>query len=277
MVRAPSNTWSIRRCLRNSRSASTCHAVSDYDDWELDDELEAPVASSDGSALFRRFKPHFEGSHPSLVLASKLNCAFVLRKGGGGGGEGGAARAKELAKRAAAAAAAGQGSAASGGGAAGVKRGRGGDAAGAAPVHSAGSKRPAAATAHAMAQNGVTDDGLAHAAEGLGSSVTNRLASTSAAQVSCALRADADLPDLPVAHVSGAEGAHEGKCGHGGDHDEETAAEGAGQGAAEHAHVDAAVEAAAAAAAREAEQLRRLSGAQGASQFKRPNRFKRGR
>ena len=63
--------------------AKTCdlHPVTEYDDYELDEALEQPVASSDGSKLFRRFSPVFKGSHPSLVLASRLNCAFVLRKG----------------------------------------------------------------------------------------------------------------------------------------------------------------------------------------------------
>lgn len=57
------------------------HPVKDYEDFQLDDVLEEPVKSSDGSALFRRFKSNFPGSHPSLELASKLNCAFVFRKG----------------------------------------------------------------------------------------------------------------------------------------------------------------------------------------------------
>jgi hypothetical protein len=57
------------------------HPVVDYDDFELDDVLEEAKASSDGSRLFRRFKPTFQGSHPSLLLASRLNSAFVFRKG----------------------------------------------------------------------------------------------------------------------------------------------------------------------------------------------------
>jgi hypothetical protein len=39
------------------------------------------VVRKDGNALFRRFKPDIEGLHPSLQLASKVNCAFVFRKG----------------------------------------------------------------------------------------------------------------------------------------------------------------------------------------------------
>jgi hypothetical protein len=57
------------------------HPVTEYEDFQLDDLLDPPTASSDGSCLFRRFHPNFEGSHPSLELASKLNCAFVFRKG----------------------------------------------------------------------------------------------------------------------------------------------------------------------------------------------------
>lgn len=57
------------------------HPVADYDDYELDEVLEAAETSKDGTRLFRRFKPSFPGSHPSLIAASRLNCAFVLRKG----------------------------------------------------------------------------------------------------------------------------------------------------------------------------------------------------
>lgn len=66
------------------------HPVTEYDDFQLDDELEPPAKSSDGSLLFRRFRPNFPGCHPSLMLASKLNAAFVLRKGGGDGAADGA-------------------------------------------------------------------------------------------------------------------------------------------------------------------------------------------
>lgn len=57
------------------------HPVADYDDFELDEVLEPAETSKDGTRLFRRFKPSFPGSHPSLIAASRLNCAFVLRKG----------------------------------------------------------------------------------------------------------------------------------------------------------------------------------------------------
>eukprot|EP00892_Ulva_mutabilis_P000157 jgi/Ulvmu1/10141/UM006_0095.1 len=57
------------------------HPVTDYDDFELDEVLEPAETSKGGTRLFRRFKPNFPGSHPSLIVASRLNCAFVLRKG----------------------------------------------------------------------------------------------------------------------------------------------------------------------------------------------------
>lgn len=57
------------------------HPVAEYDDFELDDVLEPAETSSDGTRLFRRFRPRFPGSHPSLIAASMLNCSFVLRKG----------------------------------------------------------------------------------------------------------------------------------------------------------------------------------------------------
>jgi hypothetical protein len=71
----------FQKVLVNLAKRYDLHAVTDYDDFDLDETLEEPVPSSDGSALFRRFKPVFQGSHPSLVIASRLNCAFVLRKG----------------------------------------------------------------------------------------------------------------------------------------------------------------------------------------------------
>jgi hypothetical protein len=57
------------------------HPVTEYEDFQLDDLLDAPAKTSNGTPVFRRFRPNFEGSHPSLELASKLNCAFVFQKG----------------------------------------------------------------------------------------------------------------------------------------------------------------------------------------------------
>ena len=70
------------------------HPVIDYGDADLDAVLAPPVPSSDGSALFRRFRASFPGAHPTLEVASQLNCAFVLRKGGGDAGEGARAGVK---------------------------------------------------------------------------------------------------------------------------------------------------------------------------------------
>lgn len=56
------------------------HPVLEYP--ELDDVLEPAEQRKDGKAvLFRRFKPDIVGLHPSLQLASRVNCAFVFRKG----------------------------------------------------------------------------------------------------------------------------------------------------------------------------------------------------
>lgn len=55
------------------------HPVLDYP--ELDDILEPAEQRKVGKALFRRFLPNIVGLHPSLQLASRVNCAFVFRKG----------------------------------------------------------------------------------------------------------------------------------------------------------------------------------------------------
>ena len=56
------------------------HPVIDYP--EMDDLLEPAQKRKDGKpVVFRRFKPDIEGLHPSLQLASAVNCAFVFRKG----------------------------------------------------------------------------------------------------------------------------------------------------------------------------------------------------
>jgi hypothetical protein len=56
------------------------HPVLDYGE-ELDEILKSSEARSDGRSLFRQFDPKIPGLHPSLQLASKMNCAFVFRKG----------------------------------------------------------------------------------------------------------------------------------------------------------------------------------------------------
>lgn len=58
------------------------HPVTDYGDDELDSVLSESTVRRDGSSVFRRFKASFAGKHPSLEVASQLNCAFVFRKGG---------------------------------------------------------------------------------------------------------------------------------------------------------------------------------------------------
>jgi hypothetical protein len=73
--------------------------VTEYEDFELDDILEPAVKSCDGSSLFRRFKPSFPKSHPTLEIASKLNCAFVLCKGSRGDVGGAESREHQLAKQ----------------------------------------------------------------------------------------------------------------------------------------------------------------------------------
>lgn len=56
------------------------HPVVDYGP-ELDEVLDPAQTRKDGKSLFRRFATDIQGLHPSLQIASRVNCAFVFRKG----------------------------------------------------------------------------------------------------------------------------------------------------------------------------------------------------